>query len=171
MLKIAGSVEKTRNQVVKTPRVLTPRCWKQRVLRWSFSEKCDTTMQNHCLCTLYLQAEVTVFKLYVLWFFTRVSYWNTDFCKLADSEKYVNLHANYQVPQITSMFSRGKIEIWTQKNVFWMGNLESFEICFFLVKTHAFWKAARVRHGPPRAHEIFRRNTLCLLYTSDAADE
>ena len=113
MLKIAGSVDKSGKQVVKTPRVLTPRCWKQRVLRWSFSEKFDTTNQNHYFFMLCLQAEVIVFTTYVLWIFTRVQCWNTDFCNLHVSAKYVNLHANYQVPHFTSMFSRGKIEIYT----------------------------------------------------------
>ena len=52
MLKIAGSVENSGKQVVKRPRVLTPQCWKHCVLRGSFSEKFDTTNQNHCFCRL-----------------------------------------------------------------------------------------------------------------------
>ena len=47
VLKIAGSVENSTKQVIKRPRVLTPKCWKPCVLRGSFSEKFDTTSQNH----------------------------------------------------------------------------------------------------------------------------
>ena len=44
--------ENSGKQVVKRPRVLTPQCWKHCVLRGSFSEKFDTTNQNHCFCRL-----------------------------------------------------------------------------------------------------------------------
>ena len=108
VLKIAGNVENSGKQVVKRPRVLTPQCWKHCVLRGSFSEKFDTTNQNHYFCKLLLQNQK---KLFFIRVFTR----KVKSSNLHRTAKHVNLHANGHAAHLTEAFCEVKFDFCSLK--------------------------------------------------------
>ena len=110
---------------------------------------------------LFLQAGITVFIWNVLWSFIRVQCWNTAVCNLHRTAKYVNLHANPQVPHLTAAFCEVKFDFLIKKGVL---NMKTQWIWKkkVLVKTRCFWTPACARQQPLNAHDLFIRNTLPL---------